>query len=233
MRAVIVDDERLARMEMRRLLGAHAQVEIVGEAANVAEAKALVDQLTPDLLFLDIQMPDGSGFDLLQDLDDPPDVVFTTAFDHYAVNAFTANALDYLLKPITPERLAAALQKVGARACAGEPALRRGSRIFIKDGERCWFVKLDNIRLFESEGNYTRVHFDGQRPLLLRSLNQLEQRLDAGQFVRASRRYIVNLDFVTDVSPSATGGLSLKLSDGVAVEMSRRRSAEFRNLTRL
>jgi two-component system LytT family response regulator len=233
MRALIVDDERLARMEMRRLLAANAEVEVVGEAANVAEAKALVDKLAPDLLFLDIQMPDGSGFDLLQSLDDPPDVVFTTAFDQYAVNAFTANALDYLLKPIAPERLAAALQKVGGRASGSEPALQRGSRIFIKDGERCWFVKLDTIRLFESEGNYARVLFDSQRPLLLRSLNQLEQRLDPNQFVRASRRHIVNLDFVSDVSPSVSGGLTLKLSDGVSVEMSRRRSAEFKNLTRL
>jgi two-component system LytT family response regulator len=233
MRAVIIDDERLARLEMRRLLAAHPELEIVGEAANVGEAKALVDKLTPDLLFLDIQMPDGSGFDLLQDLDDPPDVIFTTAFDTYALNAFNVNALDYLLKPIAPERLAAALQKLGARSPSTEPAMRRDSRIFIKDGERCWFVKLEQIRLFESEGNYARVHFEQQRPLLLRSLNQLELRLDPAQFVRASRRYIVNMDFVADVSPSATGGLSLRLSDGVAVEMSRRRSAEFKNLTRL
>ncbi len=233
MRALIVDDERLARMELRRLLGAHPEVEIVGEAANVAEAKALVDKLAPDLLLLDIQMPDGSGFDLLQGLEDPPEVVFTTAFDHYAVNAFTANALDYLLKPIAPERLAAALHKVGARTTAGEPALQRGSRIFIKDGERCWFVRLEAIRLFESEGNYARVYFDTHRPLLLRSLNQLEQRLDPGQFVRASRRYIVNLDCVADVGPSASGGLTLTLNDGAKVEMSRRRSAEFKNLTRL
>ena len=233
MRAVIVDDERLACMEMRRLLAAHPELEVVGEAANVGEAKLLVDRLTPDLLFLDIQMPDGSGFDLLQALDDPPDVIFTTAFDSYALNAFEVNALDYLLKPIAPERLAAALHKLGARGAGGEPALQRGSRIFIKDGERCWFVKLENIRLFESEGNYTRVHFDGQRPLLLRSLNQLEQRLDPAQFVRASRRFIVNLDCVTNVNPSSSGGLTLQLSDGVLVDMSRRRAAEFKNLTRL
>lgn len=233
MKAIIVDDERLARMEMRRLLAAHADIQIVGEAADVASAKAMIEDLNPDLVFLDIQMPDGTGFDVLGQLADAPDVIFTTAFDSYAMQAFEANALDYLLKPIEPNRLALALQKIKAPAEAQERPVQRDSKIFIKDGERCWFVKLDVITLCESEGNYTRVYFDGNRPLLLRSLNQLEQRLDPSLFFRASRRHIVNLDHVANVTPSSTGALTLQLNDGLLIEMSRRRAAEFKQLMHL
>lgn len=233
MKAIIVDDERLARMEMRRLLAAHADVEIVGEAADVASAKAMIEDLNPDLVFLDIQMPDGTGFDVLGQLADAPDVIFTTAFDSYAMQAFEANALDYLLKPIEPNRLASALQKIKPQPEAQERPVQRDSKIFIKDGERCWFVKLDAITLCESEGNYTRVYFDGNRPLLLRSLNQLEQRLDPSLFFRASRRHIVNLDHVANVTPSSTGALTLQMNDGLLIEMSRRRAAEFKQLMHL
>ena len=234
MKAIIVDDERLARMEMRRLLAAHADLEIVGEASDVASAKAMVEELAPDLVFLDIQMPDGTGFELLAQLGDAPDIIFTTAFDSYAMQAFEANALDYLLKPIEPGRLALALQKVSKPpSSTAERPVQRDSKIFIKDGERCWFVKLEAITLLESEGNYTRVYFDGNRPLLLRSLNQLEQRLDPALFFRASRRHIVNLDHVANVSPSSTGALTLQLNDGLLIEMSRRRALEFKQLMHL
>ena len=233
MKAIIVDDERLARMEMRRLLAAHPGVQIAGEAADVASAKAMIEDLTPDLVFLDIQMPDGTGFDVLGQLADAPDVIFTTAFDSYAMQAFEANALDYLLKPIDPNRLAIALQKIKAPVETQERPVLRDSKIFIKDGERCWFVKLETVTLCESEGNYTRVYFDGNRPLLLRSLNQLEQRLDPSLFFRASRRHIVNLDHVANVTPSSTGALTLQLNDGLLIEMSRRRAAEFKQLMHL
>ena len=234
MKAIIVDDERLARMEMRRLLAAHADVQIVGEAADVASAKAMIEDLSPDLVFLDIQMPDGTGFDVLGQLVDAPDVIFTTAFDTYAMQAFEANALDYLLKPIEPKRLALALHKIGnPQPSAPERPVQRDSKIFIRDGERCWFVKLESITLLESEGNYTRVYFDGNRPLLLRSLGQLEQRLDPALFFRASRRHIVNLDYVVNVSPSSTGALTLQLNDGLLIEMSRRRALEFKQLMQL
>ena len=233
MKAIIVDDERLARMEMRRLLATHADVQVVGEAADVASAKAMIEDLSPDLVFLDIQMPDGTGFDMLGQLTDAPDVIFTTAFDSYALQAFEANALDYLLKPIEPGRLALALQKIKSPSGAHERPVQRDSKIFIKDGERCWFVKLDAITLCESEGNYTRVYFDGNRPLLLRSLNQLELRLDPTLFFRASRRHIVNLDSVATVVPSSTGALTLQLNDGLLIEMSRRRAADFKQLMHL
>ena len=235
MRALIVDDERLARNELRRLLGAHPALEIVGEAANPIEARAAIGALAPDLVFLDVQMPGGSGFDLLASLDAAPAVIFTTAFDQYALRAFDVSALDYLLKPIEPARLAHALRKFDARLqpvpAAQAPAA--DGKVFIKDGERCWFVALEQIMLFESEGNYTRVYFEANRPLLLRSLNQLEARLDPERFLRVSRRQIVNLDFVTGIALGPGSGMVLTLKGDVKVPMSRRRAAEFRQLNGL
>lgn len=241
MRALIVDDERLARNELRRLLGAHPAVEIVGEAANPIEARAAIEALAPDLVFLDVQMPGGSGFDLLASLDAAPAVIFTTAFDQYALRAFDVSALDYLLKPIEPARLAHALRKFEARPPVSSPppalspaaAPAADGKVFIKDGERCWFVALEQIMLFESEGNYTRVYFDANRPLLLRSLNQLEARLDPERFLRVSRRQIVNLDFVTGIAPGPGSGMVLTLKGEIKVPMSRRRAAEFRQLNGL
>lgn len=234
MKALLIDDERLAREELRRLLKAHPDVQIVGEAANLVQARQAISQHQPELIFLDIQMPGGSGFDLLAGLDSPPAVIFTTAFDQYAIRAFEVSALDYLLKPIEPRRLAQALDKTGARSLPTAPAgLGTDNKVFIKDGERCWFVALEQIMLFESEGNYTRVYFDAHRPLLLRSLNQLEEKLDPGAFMRVSRRQIVNLQYVTAVAPAPAGGLTLTLKGGLQVAMSRRRAVSFKQLSRL
>lgn len=234
MRALLVDDERLARAELRRLLAAQPTVEIVGEAANASDALQQIATLKPDLVFLDVQMPGGSGFDLLAALDQAPEVIFTTAFDRYALQAFEVNALDYLQKPIQAQRLTAALARAGLRVAREKtPTASGAQKIFIKDGERCWFVNLSNIRLFESDGNYTRVYFDGYKPLLLRSLNQLEERLDPQRFFRASRRHIVNLGFVQQVTPTDGGGLDLLLEDQLAVEVSRRRAAQFKSLASL
>ncbi len=227
MRVMIVDDERLARVELRRLLSAHPQVEIAGEAATSAEAQPLINALHPDLLLLDVQMPGGSGFDLLEQLDWMPAVIFTTAFDAYALKAFEVNALDYLLKPISPDRLAKALERVELQNQQRQRA-SADERIFVKDGERCWFVQLKDINLFESEGNYTRVYFASERPLILRSLQALEERLDSALFFRASRKHIVNLQAIESVQQSVSGGLDLKVRGGFEVEMSRRRAADFR-----
>lgn len=226
LRVLIVDDERLARAELRRLLAVHDEVDIVGEAASAAEAMQLCAQLQPDLLLLDVQMPGGSGFDLLATLEQVPEVIFCTAYDQYALQAFAVNALDYLQKPVQSVRLAQALARTGARVAAlPVPAPRK---VFIKDGERCWFVALDEISLFESEGNYTRVHFGQQQPLMLRSLNQLEDRLDAAQFFRANRRQIVNLAQVASVAPADGDGLRLLLASGAIIDVSRRRAQLFR-----
>lgn len=235
MRVLLIDDERLARAELRRLLAAHPEVEIVGEAVNAADGVQQIATLKPDLIFLDVQMPGGSGFDMLAALEDAPEVIFTTAFDQYALQAFEVNALDYLQKPIQATRMAAALQRCALRhqRALSYSAPASAKKLFIKDGERCWFVGLQDILLFESDGNYTRIYFEQHQPLMLRSLNQLEERLDPQRFFRASRRHIVNLDHVEQVTPNDAGGLDLVLRTGPTIEVSRRRAAQFKTLASL
>ncbi|QOY88514.1 LytR/AlgR family response regulator transcription factor [Paludibaculum fermentans] len=231
MKAILVDDERLARMELRRLLAAHPEIEIVAETANAEEAEILIGSLEPDVLFLDVQMPGRSGFDLLASLDRAPHTIFVTAYDEYALRAFEFSAVDYLLKPVAPERLATALIRLKSAGPQAETAATRipaTQQIFVRDGERCWFVRLSDIALFESEGNYTRLYFAANRPLILRSLSYLEARLDPEIFFRTSRRHIVNLRLLDTITPSIDGGYDLKLVTGQQVEMSRRRAQEFR-----
>jgi two-component system LytT family response regulator len=226
MKALIVDDEPLARRELRRLLGAFPSIEIAGEAGNIDEARERIETLAPDVVFLDIQMPGGSGFDLLAQLDRVPRIVFTTAFDQYAVKAFDVNALDYLLKPIEPERLASALRKIQAAppAARDEPL----GQIFVRDGPRCWFVPLREVSLFSAEGNYVRMLWGRERPLLGRSLAALELKLDPQRFFRANRGQILNLDFIQQVDLGEGGRLHVQLRDGPEVEVSRRQARLFR-----
>ena len=234
MRALIVDDERLGRAELRRLLEPHPEVEIVGEARDAEEALAQIEQLQPDLLFLDIQMPGRSGFELLEQLERVPLVIFTTAYDEYALKAFEVNALDYLLKPVSPERLDAALARAALRkAKPATTAASASSCIFVKDGERCWFVTLSDVVLLESEGNYARLYFSGNRPLVLRSLNYLEERLDSAMFFRASRKHLLNLRFIESIDPWANGGFLVRLKGGFEVEMSRRQAQKFKEVMSL
>lgn len=239
LRTLIVDDERLAREELRRLLGAHDEVTVVGEAANADEAEAAIREQAPDLLLLDVQMPGDSGFDLLKRLDAVPHVVFVTAYDEYAIQAFEVNALDYLVKPVEPARLADALETVQERAAEPSPQAVAGDadestrltardQVFVKDGDRCWFVQLADVRLFEAAGNYTRLYFDHEQPLIHRSLSYLEERLDPDRFFRASRQHILNLAWVDDVTPWSKNKLKATLTDGTEVELSRRRSRAFR-----
>jgi two-component system LytT family response regulator len=241
LQTLIVDDERLARRELRRLLDPHDAAEVVGEAANADEAEAAIREHDPDLLLLDVQMPGDSGFDLLERLDAVPHVVFVTAYDEYAIRAFEVNALDYLVKPVEPERLTRALETVREQAAetapqavaATEEEARRSTltaedQVFVKDGDRCWFVQLADVRLFEAAGNYTRLYFEGETPLIHRSLSYLEDRLDPGRFFRASRQHILNLRWVDDVTPWSKGKLKATLEDGTEVELSRRRSRAFR-----
>lgn len=226
-RAVLIDDERLARKELRRLLAAHEGVELIGEAASVAEAKALIEREEPELIFLDVEMPDGTGFDLLGQLDDLPQVIFTTAFDVHALKAFEVNALDYLLKPVEPKRLAAALQKVTAPV-KGDGA-KYLDQVFVRDGERCWFLKLSSVPLLDSDGNYTRVHVEGRQPMINRSLNYLEERLDPAVFFRANRKQLINLSAIAGMEPGPEGRLIARLTTGQEIEMSRRQSQKFRD----
>ena len=233
MKALIVDDEPLARRELRRLLATHASIQIVGEAGNIDEARERIESLAPMIVFLDIQMPGGSGFDLLAQLDRVPRVIFTTAYDRYAVKAFDVNALDYLLKPIEPERLAAALDKLQATT----PARREANgdswleQLFVRDGPRCWFIPLREVSVFSAEGNYIRLQWGKERPLLARSLAALESRLDPMRFFRANRQQIINLEFIRGVDLGMGGQLHVQLDDGREIQMSRRQARQFRQRT--
>ncbi len=224
MKALIVEDSRLARKELKDLLRDYPDVLIKGEAASVDEAYALLRKGNYDLLFLDITMPEKSGFDLLEMLDDVPIVVFTTAYDEFAVKSFEYNALDYLLKPIKPEALERAIVK--ARAIVEREERESGSlpgRIFIKDGDRCWLVNLDDIFLFESEGNYTRVYFQNNRPLIYRSLGSVEERLVSSIFIRVNRTQIINLNCVKSMKMDPGSTTTVVLNNDMVVEVSRRR----------
>ena len=225
MNALIVDDERLARSELRRMLQAHADVQVVGEAANSDEAVARLAEQRVDLLFLDVKLPGESGFDLLERLDAVPPLIFTTAYDEYAVRAFEVNAFDYLLKPIRPERLAAALDKLRAAPKVVRPA---PERIFVREGDRCWIVALAEVALFEADGNYTRIYFGANRPLIRSSLQSLEARLDPAVFFRASRSHVVNLRFVESVESGVDDSYTVRLRNGQTVPISRRQSQRLR-----
>ncbi|PJA99978.1 MAG: DNA-binding response regulator [Ignavibacteriales bacterium CG_4_9_14_3_um_filter_30_11] len=234
MKAIIIDDERLARVELRRLLTPHKNIDIIGEAKNVDEAVKKIEELKPELIFLDIQMPGKNGFDLLESLDTVPIVIFTTAYDEYALKAFEYNALDYLLKPIEPQRLEETINKILLRNQEAMDeklgsVLKEDDQIFVKDGERCWFVKLASIRLLESEGNYVRLYFDDNKPLILRTLNYLDERLDNRTFFRANRKHIINLKWILNIEPWLNGGLLVKLKGDHKIEVSRRQASKFKD----
>jgi two-component system LytT family response regulator len=247
MNALLIDDSRLARTELRHLLQAFPDVQVAGEAKHADEARQQIRDLRPDVLFLDIHMPGQTGFDLLASLDGPaPHVIFTTAYDQYALKAFEVNALDYLLKPVSEARLAAALDKI--RSLAKEPALAPAlpaapepalpvltahNQVFVKEGERCWFVKLADIRLFEISGGATRVYFEQHQPLIPRSLQQLEARLDPKVFFRANRQQIINLQWIAGIEPWFSNTLKISLRHGPDVEVSRSQSGLFRELLSL
>ena len=248
MKVLLVDDSRLARAELRRLLDAFPDVVVAGEARNAEEARAQLAAQRFDLLLLDIHMPGETGFELLASLEAAPPVVFTTAFDAHALRAFEVNALDYLLKPVQEARLAAALDKVRAQLQADGPGnvlkpaptlaapvlLTGQDQVFVKDGERCWFVRLADVRLFEINGSYTQIYFDQHRPLIPRTLAQLEARLDPKVFFRANRQQIINLHFVAGVEPWFSHSLRLTLRGGAeVVEVSRQQSVRFRELLSL
>ena len=238
MKAIIIDDERLARKELTSLLEKHKEIEIVAEAANADEAFDLINQHQPDLLFLDIQMPGKTGFELLEMLDSVPKVIFTTAYDEYALKAFEVNALDYLQKPIEAERLEESIGKAKANQITKDQdrvskKLGLTDQVFVKDGDKCWFVSLSEIRYFESDGNYIKVFFDKNRPMIHKSLNALDEKLDERSFFRASRKHIINLSWLESIEPWFNGGLMVKLRGGDKVEVSRRQSSKFKEMMSL
>ncbi len=241
-RTILIDDEDLSRQEMRHLLTAYPDIRIVDEAVNAAEALAKIRQHRPELIFLDINMPGKNGFELLDELDESPRVVFVTAYDEFAVRAFETNALDYLLKPVRPERLQKTIESLReslqtspqAEPRAERPGqLRPDSLVFIKDGDNCYFVRLNDIFLFESEDNYIRVYFGANKPLHRKSLNLLEEKLPPDLFFRANRRQIINLSFITGIEPFFNGSLRVTLRGGIRVEISVRRTGDFKEMLSL
>ncbi len=235
---IIVDDERLAREGLKNMLKEFPEIQIVAEASNVDEALEMIDKLKPQLLFLDINMPEKTGFDLLEELIETPVVIFTTAYNEFAIKAFEINALDYLLKPIGNDRLREAVQKAkkqieeikvqGSRA-----ELQPDERVFIRDGDRCWFIKLEEIRMIESAGNYAKIHFDRYQPLIHRTLNSLDERLSHQMFFRANRQQIINLNYIEKIEPFFNSGFLMFLKDGTKVEVSRRQAVKFKEMMSL
>ena len=241
MKAIIIDDERLARKELANLLADYPEIEIIGESHNADHAKKNIEALKPDLIFVDIQMPAKTGFDLLEELSFVPQVVFTTAYDEYALKSFEVNAFDYLLKPIDKDRLKDCVHKLNENVKeeeeiedheAEEDSTKRlgpNDQVFVKDGEKCWFVRLKDVSAFESEGNYVRVYFEKNKPLILKSLNNLEQRLDSKSFFRANRKFIINLNWIESMESWFNGGLRVTLTDGKQIEISRRQAAKLKD----
>ena len=234
MRTIIVDDERLAREELKTLLAEYPDIELIGEYKNTIEAKTAIENDAPDLVFMDIQMPGETGLELLEKIKNPPRTIFVTAYDEYAIKAFELKAYDYLMKPIDPERLAEVYKRLSEEnkmpeSVVNNGKLSAGERVLIKDGEKVWFIKVDEIRYFESEGNYVKVHFEKFRPLILRSLNSLEERMDEKVFFRANRKYIINLHHVVNIENWFNGGLQIELSCGTKIEISRRQTIRFKD----
>lgn len=249
-KSVVIDDERLAREELKSILKEYPEISVVGEAQNGEEGIELIKKTDPDLIFLDVNMPELSGFEMLKKLDNIPHVIFITAYDEYALKAFDVNALDYILKPIDPERLAEAIEKLKEREEAEfesthemrtsrkDRMLTSTDKVFVKDGEKCFFVELSKVRMLESDGNYVKVYFGKNRPLILRSLNSFESRLDPEHFFRANRKFIINLDWIDSVENWFNGGLRVELKHEIdgkkeTVDISRRQAIRFRELLSL
>ena len=236
MRAIIIDDESLAREELARLIADIPDLSLVGEATNGLEGLLLITQERPDLVFLDVEMPGMTGFEMLEKLPPPhPSIIFTTAYEEFALKAFDVDAVDYLLKPIDPVKLARAVAKLEPAMGAGRPLvgvsnglLKADDRVFVRDGARCWFVKVGGIRLLESEGNYTRVYIGNDKPLIYGALKSFHARLDPSCFFRANRNQIINLANVEKVSVGVSEELIAHMTDGTQVAMSRRMAQQFR-----
>ena len=235
LKAVIVEDSRLARNELKELLKSYSEVELIGEAANVDDGFKLITEKKPNLLFLDIQMPEKDGFELLEMLDDVPLTIFTTAYDEFAIKSFEYNAFDYLLKPINQKRFAQSIEKILEKGTGSslserksDDAFKLDKQIFIKDGEKCWLVKIKDIYMFEIVGNYTRVFFEDNNPLIYKSLGKIEEKLPKDIFFRANRQQLININHVKKVVSWFNGKLKIEMNSGQEIEISRRQSYLFK-----
>ena len=223
-RALIIDDERAARNEIKRLLANYPNFELAGEASNADEAAEKIISLKPDVLFLDIQMPERSGFDLLESLEHVPPVIFTTAYDQYAVKAFEVSALDYLLKPIRQERFEKAIAQVRQRLDSAGTA----GQIFVKDRQQYHLIQWSSVHLIESMDNYARIFYGDKNVFLKSSLNQLEGRLNGELFFRINRAQIVNRQYIREVGANTGNRLKITLHTGTKLEVSERQSVKFK-----
>jgi two-component system LytT family response regulator len=236
-RVYLVDDELLALEELKVLLAPFEDLEVIGACDRVDQAIQECNELRPDLIFLDINMPGKDGFGFLENLEEVKEVIFVTAYDQFAIKAFEVNALDYILKPVNPQRLAEAIQRFRAKhqtsqnSSSDDERLSAEKKIFIKDGEKCHFVQISKIYLLESEGNYVRVYYEKHKPLLHKSLTYLEQKLPEDLFFRANRQYMFNLDFVDQIEPYFNSTLLIILKSGHKIDLSQRQSAKFREIT--
>jgi len=235
---IIVEDSELARLELKNLLNAYPEIKLIGEVEDVKSAVNIIASRSPDLVFMDIDILGGNAFDVLAQLDIIPALIFTTAFDKFALDAFEFNTVDYLLKPLKKEHLERALGKLNFKhkmtpSDKSEHALSANSQFFIKDGEKCWLVKVNDVRFIEAVGNYSRVCFSNHSPMHYSSLQKIEKRLNPTQFFRINRQQLVNLNYVTSIEPWITGGLKLTLSCGTILEVSRRQTSNFKQLMSL
>lgn len=231
--AFIVEDSRLARQELYELLKSYQTIEVVGEAKSVTEAIVSIDKLQPELIFLDINLPDGTGFDVLSQINRCPEVIFTTAYDEFALKAFELNALDYLLKPISEKRFNQALEKLNVESLEKQNKGPIDHKIFVKDNDRCWLIDISDIKYFMSQGNYTQIHFNDQQPMIYRSLIQIHERLPEKQFFRANRSYIVNINYIKNIEPYGSSGLLLTMDDDHEIDVSRRHASHFKQVLSL
>ncbi len=229
MRALLVEDSRLARVELKALLEAHPHIQVVAEAENLEQAKSCLDVHQPEMIFLDINLPDGDGFELLAGMGTCPHVIFTTAYDQYAMQAFAVNAMDYLLKPINPKRLATALAKLPEQV-SEHPI---DHKVFVKDGERCWLIDLNEVWYIQSQGNYVQLHLANNKPMVYKSLSHIESRLQPKQFIRINRQFIVNINFIKNIETMGQANLLLTMVDDTEIEVSRRLTSQFKKLLSL
>jgi two-component system LytT family response regulator len=240
---VIVEDSELARLELKNLLKDHADINIIAEADDVKSAIKIITETSPDLVLMDIDLPSGNAFDILAELAVVPHLIFTTAYDKFALDAFEFNTVDYLLKPIKKERLAKALSKLEIKSNTGnsksennnniEPLLSGDSQFFIKDSEKCWLIKIKDVRYIEAIGNYSRIFFSTHSPMHYRSLQKIETRLNPKQFFRINRQQLVNLHYISAIEPWITGGLKITLTCGKELEVSRRQAYNFKQVMSL
>ncbi len=234
MKALVVEDSRLAREGLVKMLQDYPEINIVGAADHPTSALELIEEHHPDIIFLDIHMPGESGFDLLEKLEYSPKIIFTTAYSEYAIRSFDFNTVDYLLKPISYERLQLAIEKLSLgnddTKITTKPALDINSRMFVKDGDKCHLVPLQSIRYFESCKNHVRIFFCNENAFVRKSLNSVEERLPKKYFFRANRQYVVNLHEVSNIEEGVNDGYEITMSDGKVLEVSRRNAVELKDL---